>query len=208
MWLNDSWLRNTGHEIKCIRLQPHRYGEEILIESSVVIPLPEASDYQTQLGQREQETRLESSGKVQNVLGADAFKESIGYAPEKCQTGLQRLYDAAMEMEEAKIVDLEMRINGKRDHYQINLLVPGKSQSLVSFANLLRKGRGGEISVWPTVGAFAPSAGVKIDELIDVPKSKSGVRYRRLSIIKESDLDAILVAIRAAYQEAGGPPIE
>ena len=55
MWLNDSWLRNAGQEIKCIRLQPYRNGDEILIETSVVIPLPEASEYQTQLGKRKEE---------------------------------------------------------------------------------------------------------------------------------------------------------
>ena len=38
MWLNDSWLREAGQEIKCVRLQPHRNGVEILIEASVVIP--------------------------------------------------------------------------------------------------------------------------------------------------------------------------
>ena len=38
MWLNESWLRAASQEIKCIRLQPHRNGNEILIETSVVDP--------------------------------------------------------------------------------------------------------------------------------------------------------------------------
>ena len=59
MWLNDSWLQGTGHEIKCIRLQPHRNGDEILVETSVIVPLPEASDYRTTLGKREQEHRTD-----------------------------------------------------------------------------------------------------------------------------------------------------
>ena len=74
MWLNDSWLRDAGLEIKCIRLQPHWNDNEILIETSVVIPLPEASEYQTQLGQREQETRLESSGRPQLIQGRRRFQ--------------------------------------------------------------------------------------------------------------------------------------
>ena len=52
MWLNDSWLRDAGREIKCVQLQPHKKGDEVLIESSVILPLPEASDYQTRLGRR------------------------------------------------------------------------------------------------------------------------------------------------------------
>ena len=83
MWLNDSWLREAGQEIKCVRLQPHRNGAEILIESSVVIPLPEASDYLIRVNQREQEIRSAALGNLETVQGAKAFTESIERAPEK-----------------------------------------------------------------------------------------------------------------------------
>ena len=61
MWLNDSWLRDAGQEIKCIRLRPHRNGNEVLIETSVVIPLPEAGDYEIRA--REAGAGNESAGK-------------------------------------------------------------------------------------------------------------------------------------------------
>ena len=206
MWLNDSWLRDAGLEIKCIRLQPHRNDNEILIETSVVIPLPEASEYQTQLGQREQETRLESSGTVTNVQGAEAFKESIGRAPEKFQPGLRQLYDSAISFEQEKIVELSTYINRKGEYYRINLMVPSTGQLLVSFNNLLGNGkeRGGEISFWPTENNLAPNSLRKIDKLVGEVKSSSGVRHRRLSRIRESDLDTILTAIRDVYWEANG----
>ena len=209
MWLNDSWLRDAGLEIKCIRLQPHRNDNEILIETSVVIPLPEASEYQTQLGQREQETRLESSGTVKNVQGTEAFKESIGRTPEKFQPGLRQLYDSAISFEQEKIVELSTYISRKDDYYKIDLIVPGKGQPLVSFNNLLRNGkeRGGEISFWPTEDDLAPNSLRKFDKLIGEVKSKSGVRHRRLSKMNESDLDAILTAIHDAYREANSLPI-
>ena len=204
MWLNDSWLRNAGHEIKCIRLQPHRNGDQILVETSVVIPLPEAAEYQTRLGQREQEARSESSGKAQNIQGADAFKESIGRAPEKLRPGLERLHDAAIKMEQEKTVELVTYINRKGDYYRINLMVPGTGQLLVSFNNLLWPGkeRGGEISFWPTESDPAPHALRNIDRLVGEVKSNSGVRHRRLSRINESDLDAILTTIGDVYREA------
>ena len=204
MWLNDSWLRNAGHEIKCIRLQPHRNGDQILVETSVVIPLPEAAEYQTRLGQREQEARSESSGKAQNIQGADAFKKSIGRAPEKLRPGLERLHDAAIKMEQEKTVELVTYINRKGDYYRINLMVPGTGQLLVSFNNLLWPGkeRGGEISFWPTESDLAPHALRNIDKLVGEVKSNSGVRHRRLSRINESDLDAILTTIGDVYREA------
>ena len=153
-------LRNAGHEIKCVHLQPHRNGDDILVESSVVIPLPEASDYQTQLGQREQETRLESSGKARTDQGAGAFKESIGRAPEKFQLRLNWLYDAATSMEQEKIVELSTYTSRKGDYIRLELRVPGKELFLVSFNNLLWSGkeRGGEISFWPTEDGLAPNS--------------------------------------------------
>jgi hypothetical protein len=208
MWLNDSWLREAGQEIKCVRLQPHRNSDEILIEASVVIPLPEASDYQTQLRQREQETRPDGSGKVQNVPGADAFKESIERSPEKFRTGLDWLYDAAIAMEQENIVKLSTRISGKGDRYSINLLAPGRGQLLASFRNDLRTGkeRGGEIKFWPLEGDLASESLRRIDKLIGEATSKGGVRYRRLSG-NNYDWEAIMAAIRNAYREANGLPI-
>lgn len=206
LWLNDSWLREAGQEIKCVRLQPHRNGAEILIEASVVIPLPEASAYQTQLGLRERETRVVSSGHSQNIPGTDAFKKSIERAPEKSQRRLDRLYVAATQMEQERIVELSTYINRKGDYFRINLAVPGTSQNPVSFNNLLKSG--GEISFWPTESDLAPSSLKKIEDLIGEVKSSSGVRHRRLSRIKESELDPILSAIRDLYREASGHQVE
>ena len=209
MWLNDSWLRNAGHEIKCVRLQPHRNGDDILVESSVVIPLPEASDYQTQLRQREQETRLESSGKARTDQGAGAFKESIGRAPEKFQLRLNWLYDAATSMEQEKIVELSTYTSRKGDYIRLELRVPGKELFLVSFNNLLWSGkeRGGEISFWPTEDGLAPNSLSRIDELVGETTSESGLRHRRLSG-KKYDWEAIMVAIQDAYREAKGLTFE
>ena len=202
MWLNDSWLRSAGLEIKCLRLQPHRNGNEILIETSVAIPLPEASDYQTQLGQREQETREVSAGQEQHIHGADAFQESIRRTPETFKPGLNRLYATAIEMEDADIAELSTRINRKGNGYRLDLIVPGKGQSLVSFGSYLT--REGEIHFWPAEDYIALESLLRIEELIGPVTSKSGWRHRRLSRIDEPDLEAILTAIRDVYREASG----
>ena len=222
MWLNDSWLSATGQEIKCVRLQPHRNGNEILIETSVVIPLPEASDYRTRLAQRkeearEQEDRGPSSGKLRQVPGGDAFRESISKAPERFQQGLKRLYDCAVDLEEEKLADLATYINAKQDYIRLELRIPGGSAPLVSFNNLLdRGGRGGGISFWPTQEGAAPKSLSQIDDLIGPATSPSGVRHRMLSVAKTADsLDKILAAIGEVYREAnvkqmdaGAPGVE
>ena len=215
MWLNESWLRAAGQEIKCIRLQPHRNGNEILIETSVVIPLPEASEYQTQFAQRkeearEQRAREQSSGRSKQIPGRDAFKESIQMAQEKFQRGLRRLYDFAVDLEEKELADLFTFINAKQDHFRLELRIPGESEPLISFNNLLHKGgRGGEISFWPIQEGIAAKSLSRIDDLIGPATSPSGVRHRRLSVTKTCDnLEEILAAIGDVYREANGKQVE
>ena len=209
MWLNDSWLRNAGQEIKCIRLQPHRNGNEIFVETSVVVPLPEAAAYQTQIGQRERETRTESSGRSQLLSGGDAFNESIAKALEKYQPGLRRLYDTAVYLKENELAECFTYINRKGDYVKLELRVPGKNNFLVSFNNLLFQDGSGEISFWPGWEDIAPASLIRINQLIGPVTSKSGVRHRRLSRAKTAcELDNILSVINDTYREANGLPVD
>ena len=207
MWLNDSWLRATGHDIKCIRLQPYRNGDETLVETSIVVPLPEASDYQTQLGQREQETRSETSARARNMPGTKSFEESIGQAHEKSRSGLRQLYDFALKLQKDNLVQFSTYMNGKEDYFRLELRLPDKDLFLVSFNNLLFQGGTGEITFWPGWEDSAPDSFIKIGELIGPVRSKTGIRHRRLSRLKSSDLPDILNAIHDAYREANGLPI-
>ena len=201
MWLNDSWLRSAGQEIKCIRIQPHRNGDELLVETSVVIPLPEASDYQTQVGQRDQETRERSSGKAQYTSGGEAFEQTIAQAQDKFQEGLKRLYACAVHLEQKKLAELSSYISAK--YFSVNLRVPGKEETLVSFNNLAlysNNRSGGEITFYPGWDDLAPESSMKIDQLIGPVKSPTGIRYRRLSRLK--NLECVLAVIQDAYLEA------
>ena len=215
MWLNESWSSAEGPEIKCIRLQPHRNGNEILIETSIVIPLPEASEYRIRLAQRKEEAREQrameqSSGKSREIPGGDAFKESISKAPEKFQEGLKRLYDRAIDLEKEKLAELATYINAKQDYIRLELRVPGESDPLVSFNNLLdRGGRGGGISFWPNQEGIAPESLARMDDLIGKATSPTGVRHRMLSVRKTADsLKEILDAIGDVYREANGKQVE
>lgn len=51
------WLNKRNLDITCIRLQPYRLGEKLLIDASQIIPLPEAADYEVKAREQEQEVR-------------------------------------------------------------------------------------------------------------------------------------------------------
>ncbi len=56
------WLNERGLDIRCIRLKPYRMdGGPLLIDVQQLIPLPEASDFQTQIGAKRQAERQERS---------------------------------------------------------------------------------------------------------------------------------------------------
>lgn len=52
MWLNERDL-----DICCVRLQPYRLGNELLIDIQQVIPLPEAADYQVRVREQSDERK-------------------------------------------------------------------------------------------------------------------------------------------------------
>ena len=51
------WLNSHELDITCIRLRPHRMGDDILIDATQIIPLPEAADYEVKVRAQEKEKR-------------------------------------------------------------------------------------------------------------------------------------------------------
>ncbi len=51
------WLNRHGLDITCVRLKPYKVGENVLIDVTQIIPLPEAADYEIKVRAQEQETR-------------------------------------------------------------------------------------------------------------------------------------------------------
>ena len=204
LWLNDNLFRNMDEKIKCIRLQPYRNENEIFVETSVIIPLPEASDYQTQLGKRKQETGVQRSGSVEYTRGSDVFKESVDRALAKFRPGLDSLYRCAIDLEKESLVELYCRIqDGNADIVNLFLGLPNQARSLVTFANLLRyKGRevGEEITIRPNESNLALKSFKQFDEVIGPVTSSNGMRHRRLSKLK--NLEDVLKAVQEVYREA------
>lgn len=51
------WLNERDLDITCVRLQPYKLRETILLDVQQIIPLPEAADYQIQIRQKQREVR-------------------------------------------------------------------------------------------------------------------------------------------------------
>lgn len=56
MWLNDRDL-----DIRCVRLQPYKLGEELLLDIEQIIPLPEAEEYQVKVREQASAQRAAAS---------------------------------------------------------------------------------------------------------------------------------------------------
>lgn len=64
------WLNDMGLDVTCIRLNPHRLGERLLLNVEQIIPLPEALDYQIEVRHKKREERAarSSGSKDRSVL--------------------------------------------------------------------------------------------------------------------------------------------
>jgi len=51
------WLNKRDINITCIRLRPYRTGDDVLIDATQIIPLPEAADYEIKVKAQEKEKR-------------------------------------------------------------------------------------------------------------------------------------------------------
>ena len=51
------WLNKQGLDITCIRLKPYKMGEQVLVDATQIIPLPEAADYEIKIRAQEQEKK-------------------------------------------------------------------------------------------------------------------------------------------------------
>lgn len=58
LWLNDVF----GLDIRCVRLNPYKVAERLLLDVQQVIPLPEAADLTVQLRRRETKARAARAG--------------------------------------------------------------------------------------------------------------------------------------------------
>ena len=93
------WLREGGVDITCIKLQLYSNGDDLLMDTSQVIPLPEAADYLVKIGGNAEGGSRQRS-QPRTTQGSDIFRNRIGDMPQSDQPVLNSLLDWALSLEE------------------------------------------------------------------------------------------------------------
>lgn len=57
------WLQNFNLRIKCFKVTPYKYGDQVMIEFDQIIPVEDAEDYQIKVANKEQIESAESESK-------------------------------------------------------------------------------------------------------------------------------------------------
>lgn len=193
LWLNESDL-----DVTCIRMQPHRSGAELLVETSQIIPLPEAKNYLVKVREREEEVSKQRAGQI----GSISFEESIETAPAEFQSDMNRIlvWTESLKNENLAVVE----DNGRRHG---NLLI--RSYRTRKPLAKINSGEGRNNAPWfyldaPNLRKFAPGA---IPALCEHVK-RNLLDIDRLPTILLKDVpDELLSALTEAYREANGLPL-
>ncbi len=72
------WLNSRNLDIRCVRLQPYKYLDKLLLDIQQVIPLPETSEYQIRVKQKEQSQRDSVSKRWNETTFFEKMKKSQG----------------------------------------------------------------------------------------------------------------------------------
>lgn len=57
------WLQNFNLRIKCFKVTPYKYGEQIMVEFDQIIPIEDTEEFQIKIANKEQEESVESESK-------------------------------------------------------------------------------------------------------------------------------------------------
>ncbi len=191
------WLNESGLDVTCIRMQPHRSGTELLVETSQVIPLPEAQDYFIKVRAREEEqAKGNQAGQGQYTMGGEAFKEQIEAAPKEAQSQLEKLHTWALGLEANSLAVLSTYTNDER----CNLLIgipKGNNPCLIRVIMSLSA-----ITFSPVhYKQYAPKSIPRLKELFDIDILARNSSFRlKLETVDER----LLSSLHDAYVEANG----
>ena len=191
------WLRDGDMDISCVKLQLYQSGDGLLLDTSQVIPLPEASDYLVRVRDREEgERRRQSSNPAEIMPGATAFLNAFDRVREDYKPMLTRLHQWAICLEQENLAVLETRQGSARTTLRASLptadvrLAIIHQQGVHAYLQL----RDGEIRT------RAPKANARIAQIAwpEDPENYGG-NYWEVS-------DGLLDALTDAYREANGLP--
>ena len=189
------WLNESGLDVTCIRMQPHRSGTELLVETSQIIPLPEAKNYLVKVREREEEVSRQRTGQV----GLISFEECIETAPAEFRSDMRRIlvWTESLENENLAVVE----DNGRRYG---NLLI--RSYRTKRPLTKVNAGEGKRKVPWvylnaPELRFIAPGTIPALSEHV----KRDLTDIDRLPTIPLQDVsDEMLATLTQAYREANG----
>lgn len=193
------WLRDGDMDIRCVKLQLYKIGDELLMDTGQVIPLPETADYLVKVRERreEEERRLQQVSPMKRIPGADAFRGVIEEVPEDDRQMLGRLYEWAVALGQDELAILETRLGSMN-----RSLWPYLRNVDRPLAIIYRAGYANALDLRPEViRAHAPKSNGRIAELLGLYEYGT-VNHLRLYTLP----DGLLEALTDAYREADGPP--
>jgi hypothetical protein len=199
------WLNDNGLDITCIRLRLYRNGDEIMMDTDQVMPLPESSDYLVKVRERE---AVERSQRRQGELvpGGGAFRETIASVPDESQALLMRLYQWATVLEQEGLCRLSTYFGAGLAEGETSLLarIEPERAGLICIYNYRGNTRNypGNARIQFFRSVFerrAPNSISRVESLISPLQIRQGNWTGEIP-------DGLLDALTDAYREANGLP--
>ena len=182
------WLKGFKLDITCVKLQPYRSGEELFLERSLFIPIPETEDYLVRWRDREREVERQETSS-----GADAFRGAIEAANPNSKEMLEQLYGWALSLESNNLAWLSTRSGSYNNVLRVTL--PGSNSGLV---NILKNKLG--VGYLKFNGNLLYSRAPRSKESIE---KITGITIGQNSTLRELK-EGFLEALTDAYREANG----
>lgn len=193
------WLNDNGLNIACVRFRLYRNGNDTLIDTDQVIPLPEASDYLVSIHVRKaEERRQQNRGQYEETVGGEVFLEAMRDLQDEARATISTLYEWAMSLEAQGLVRVTTRQSKAQTILRPNL--PGTEATLATVyctntpSHLGIHGR--------AMDRHAPKSKEQVVEAI-TPEILRTDRYLPYAPYRDTGL---LEALTDAYREANGLP--
>ena len=132
------WLNRYNVDITCIRLRPYRIGDEILIDVTKIIPLPETAEYTLKMRTRNEEKRESGS---RSEIHRKFWSQLIGRSKSKTQLFANRsttpdyYLSAGLGRRGFSLVAV---IVGQKHRVQCEIRLPGGQEKSTAAFNALR----------------------------------------------------------------------
>ena len=190
------WLGDGGMNISCVKLQLYQSGDELLLDTSQVIPLPEAADYRVKVREREEGERQQRSIHSQEIIpGGDAFLDAINQVRDDYRPMMNQVFDWAVSLRQENLASLETRKGKLRTTLWIYLPTAN-----VRFVTIWQNKGVGHFGINEgEIRARAPKANSRIAQILG-SETYDGNYW--------SVPDGLLDALTDAYREANGVSVE